>query len=63
MEYNYCYKNGHIRKNREELTKYLEEKRKEEAKEASNSTNVIKENLESDDDVYLVIADEKFSDT
>ena len=42
--------------------KHLEEKRKEEAKEASNSVNVIKEILESDDNVYSVVADEKFFD-
>ena len=49
-----------MKRNYEELMKDLEEKRKEEAKEASNSANVIKEILESDDNVYSVVADEKF---
>ena len=43
------------------MTKHLEEKRKEEAKEASDSVNVIKEILESDNDVYSIVADVKFS--
>ena len=43
--------------------KHLEEKRKEEVKEALDSANVITEILESDDDVYSVVADEKFSNT
>ena len=42
--------------------KHLQEKKKREANEASDLANVIKEILESDDDVYSMVADEKFSD-
>ena len=52
-----------MKRNYKELMKDLEEKRKEEAKEASDSMNVIKEILESDNDVYSIVADEKYSYT
>ena len=62
IECYYYHKKGHIGRNCEELTKHLEEKRKEEAKEASDSANIIKENLEKDDNFYSVAADEKSFD-
>ena len=60
MECHYCHKKGHIRRNCKELTKHLEEKRKEKANETLDSANIIKENLEYDNDIYSVVADEIF---
>lgn len=42
--------------------KHLEERRKQETKETLNSTNVVGDMYDNEDDVYFVIADENIYD-
>ena len=59
----YCHKKGHKRRDCEELTKHLEEKRKEEVQKKSESAIVVDDNLVMiEGDVCFVITDDKVSD-
>jgi len=63
IECYYWHKKWHIKRNCEELTKYHEEKRKQEPQETSDSANVVDNRFDSEDGVYSVIADENIFDS
>lgn len=56
----YCHEKGHIGRNYEELTKHLEEKKKQKTQEREYA-NVVGHKFDGKGDVYFVTTDENIS--